>query len=51
MDDDEVPEESKLDSKSETEPRVEKSNKRTREYSNVWNYFIKMGKTKMVQKG
>ena len=46
VDDDEVPEESKLDSKSKTKPGVEKSNKRAREYSDVWNYFTKIRKDK-----
>ena len=46
MNGDEVPKESKLDSKSKTKPGVEKLNKRTREYSDVWNYFTKMGKDK-----
>ena len=35
VDGDEVLEESKLDSKSETEPRVEQSNKRIKKYSDI----------------
>ena len=46
VDDDEVPEEFKLESKSETEHGVEKSNKRVRKFLMFELFHVKMGKGK-----